>query len=199
MYEYYEKNRHLNIKKVIIISTILILILLLIILFIARKISSPKNFDTETIIENNNTIYYSKDNFVSVELSNNFNLKKYESDYLLELRSENNLDIFISQQELMQNKELPDIVNADKIAYQQNFDSCSNISDVKELSINDNQAYTYSFHYLDSQLNKAFYLQIVWMQINDKYYIFDIEFPLDDLAFNTNLVSAVLASFKVNN
>lgn len=203
MYEFYEEPRHLNIKKVVIACIIFIAILLLIIFAIARKISSPNNTEAtkkqenEIMQDNNTTTFSSNDNSVRVELSKNLNLTKYDSDYLLELRSENNLDIFISQRDKIPNRDLLDVVNADKVAFLQNFQSYSNESDIKELSVNNNLAYTYSFHYLDDNLNKAFYLQIVWLEINEHYYIFDIEFPLNDLSFYTNLVTSVLASFTI--
>ncbi len=198
MYEFYEEPRHLNKKKVIIFSILLIVILLIIIFMIAKKISSPKNNpETPVVQENNSVIFSSNDNSISVELSKNLNLIKYDSNYLLDLRSNDNLDIFIDRQEKIANRELLDVVKADNVAFLQNFEGYSNPSDIKELSVNNNLAYTYSFHYLDTNLSKAFYLQIIWLEINENYYIFDIEFPLDELNFYTNLVTSVLASFQV--
>ena len=198
MYEFYEEPRHLNFKKVVMISIVLIVILLLVILLIAKKIAtSEKTIEPQTqTTQNATTTFSSNDNTICVELPNHLNLTKYESNYLLELRSENDLGIFISKKDAIANRELSDIVNADKIAFLQNFEKSSNISDIKELSVNNNLAYTYSFHYLDTKLNKAFYLQIAWLQIDNQYYVFDIEFPLDDLSFYTNLVTSVLASFQ---
>lgn len=202
MYEFYEEPRHLNMKKVIIISVIFVIIILSIILLIARKISSPKNKDDaqNQVAQETSTIFYSNDNSISVELSNNLNLKSYDSNlnYLLELRSDNNLNLFIAKENQIPNKELAEIIEADKIAFLTNFESYSNLSDLKELSVNNNLAYTYSFHYLDKTLNTVFYLQVVWLQIDDHYYIFDIEFPLEDLSFNTNFASSVLSTFKIN-
>ncbi len=198
MYEFYEEPRHLNKKKVIIFSILLIVILLIIIFMIAKKISSPKNNPEPPVVqENNSVIFSSNDNSISVELSKNLNLIKYDSNYLLDLRSNDNLDIFIDRQEKIANRELLDVVKADNVAFLQNFEGYSNPSDIKELSVNNNLAYTYSFHYLDTNLSKAFYLQIIWLEINENYYIFDIEFPLDELNFYTNLVTSVLASFQV--
>lgn len=199
MYDFYEEPRHLNKKKVVIVSAILVLIVILIIFLIAHKISTPKNEPESQASAPNSTIFNSFDHSFSVELSNAFNLKNTDSGlgYLMELRSENNLNIFIAKENNLQNQTLSEIIEADKIAFLENFDN-SNVSETKELSVNGNLAYTYSFHYLDKTLNKAFYLQVTWLQIEDSLYIFDIEFPLDDLAFNTNIASAVLSSFKVN-
>ena len=68
---------------------------------------------------------------------------------------------------------------------------------MKELSVNGNQAFTYSFHYLDENLKKAFYIQVVLLKMNDRIYAFDIDFPLDELNFYTNLLTETLAEFKV--
>ena len=198
MNEFYDEPRHLNMKKVIIIGVIFVVMIISIIVLIAKKISTPPKNNSQEIKESS-TIFYSKDNSIHVELSNNLNLKSYSSelDYLLELRSEDNLNLFITKENAMKNKDLSEIIEADKIAFLSNFESSSNVSDLKELSVNEHLAYTYSFHYLDKNLNKAFYLQVVWLQIDDVYYIFDIEFPLEDLSFYTNLTSSVLSCFQI--
>ena len=198
MYEFYEEPRRLNKKKVIIFSMICMAILLGIILLIAKKISTPKNNPENPVVQENNTmIFSSKDNSVSVELSKNLGLTKYDSDYLLDLRSKDDLNIFIAKKDKVANRELIDIVKADYVAFLQNFEGYSNPSDIKELSVNNNLAYTYSFHYLDTNLSEAFYLQVVWLEVNESYYVLDIEFPLNELNFYTNLVTSLLASFQV--
>ena len=54
----------------------------------------------------------------------------------------------------------------------------------------------YSFHYLDENLNKAFYIQVILLEIGEKIYIFDIDFPLEDLVLYTNLATETLSLFK---
>ncbi len=199
MKDFYEEPRRLNIKKVVIIGSIFVILLIGLILLIAHKISTKKEPKNTEILANT-TIFKSSDNTISIELSNTFNLKPYQSnlDYLMELRSKDNLNIFISKEDALQNRDFSAVVEADKLAFLSNFESYSNLSETKQLSINNNLAYTYSFHYLDKTLNQAFYLQVAWLQIENTYYIFDIEFPLDDLPFNTNIASSVLSSFKIN-
>lgn len=198
MYDFYQEPRHLNKKKVAIASAILVLILFLIIFLIIHKVSTPKEPE-KTKTNPSTTIFESSDHSISIELSNALNLKNCESNlgYVMELRSENNLNIFITKENAIQNQALAEILEADKNTFLGNFESHSNLSETKELSVNGNLAYTYSFHYLDKILNKAFYLQVTWLQIGDSLYIFDIEFPLDDLPFNTNISSSVLSSFKI--
>ena len=197
MKNFYRGPEVLNMKKVVTISVIFIVILLGIIFGIARKISTPEN--TPTVQENaTSTVFYSNDNSVCIELSNLLNLKNYDSNlgYLLELRSDRNLNLFLSTQTALSNKALLEIVEADKPAFLSNFESCSNVSEIKELANENHIAYTYSFHYLDKSLNKAFYLQILWLQIDNQYYIFDIEFPLNDLSFYTDIPNSILSSFQ---
>lgn len=201
MYDFYRDFRRLNIKKVIVISIIFIVFILGVIIFIAKKISTPQdNLSTNEITETS-TVFYSYDDSISIELSNNLNLKNYNSNlgYILELRSDDNLDIFVSKKDIIANKTLAEVVNADKSAFLSNFKTQSNLSEVKELSVNNNLAYTYSFHYLDETINTAFYLQVIWLQIDNNYYIFDIEFPLDNLSFYTNISTSILSSFKIHN
>lgn len=200
MYDFYQEPRQLNKKKVVIASIILVLILIFLIVLIAHKISTPKEPSKQEILPTS-TIFRSEDNSISIELSNAFNLEPHHSDlgYLIELRSKNNLNIFIDKKDKIANQTLLEVLEAEKNLFLQNFESYSNLSDVKELSVNQNPAYTYSFHYLDKTLNQAYYLQVTWLQTQDAWYVFDIEFPLDDLSFNTNIASAVLSSFQVNN
>ena len=63
----------------------------------------------------------------------------------------NFLFIIISKKNLIEDKDLHQIVSADKLAFLDQFDASSNISDVKDIkAINNFPAYTYSFQYLDS-------------------------------------------------
>ena len=192
-----ELKKYLNFKK-IIIATIFIIILLII---LTTTIFKHKKIQKEIKIEeqNPNTSFYDKEKNISIELSKGYGLSQYESkqNYLIELRSKDNLDIFFFFFNNIDGKSLNTIVTADRLAYTQKFSSFSNLSDIKELTVNNNLAYTYSFHYLDSNLNQAYYIQIVWLQIDNNYYIFDIEFPLDDLALYTNVITDTLANFKV--
>lgn len=144
------------------------------------------------------SVFYSTDNSISVELLNSYNLKKYDSDYLLELRSDENLNIFIDKAQAIENKALSDIINKEKENFISNFENSSNISDVRDVVVNENQIYTYSFHYLDKNSNTTFYLQVMWLQIGDTYYMLDVEFPLDKLSFFTNVATSLLYSFKIN-
>jgi len=191
-------QKKLNIKKVIIISVVVIIIILIVLLFSSPKKEKEDNLQFVAEQVDTNSIFYDINRSISVELSNAYELKQYDSEgkYLIELRSKNNTNIFISKKDKLESKNLSSVVTADKIAFTESFGTYSNLSDLKDLIINNNSAYTYSFHYLDPNLNIAFYIQIIWLEIGNNYYIFDVEFPLSDLLLNSNLITDTLIYFK---
>ena len=125
MYDFYQEPRHLNKKKVAIVSAILVLILVLIIFLIARKISAPSKEPEKQESNPTTAVFESPDHSICVELSNALNLKNCESDlgYVMELRSENNLNIFISKESAIQNQALSEILEADKNTFLSNFEA----------------------------------------------------------------------------
>ena len=118
-------------------------------------------------------------------------------DYLLELRSDNNFNIFLSHRNLIENRSLDEVASADLHSYTEEYTNYSNLSQVTEFNIKDYKGYTYSFHYLDSSTNTAFYLQVVWLETEKGYYIFDVEFPLDNLNNYTNIINDIINTFKL--
>jgi len=199
LYEYdVEKafRKNLNIRKVAIVAGIIIAIIIVVALILHTPAPAPKNETSSEITAPSGSIFYNSTNSVSIELSKAYNLKQYSSEhYIIELRSFDNLGIFISETEVIPNKKLSSIVETDKQSFLEEFEGHSNLSDTKELLVRGNPAYTYSFHYLDTNLNKPFYIQIVWLEIDNIYYIFDIEFPLEDMIINTNVITETLTSF----
>ena len=198
----YEK---LNVKKVVIAVLIGILLIISIIVFAISRIGAKKikeegnNEAVNTVVqEDNKSIFTDIEGTVSIELDKKYNLvQSHNSEYLIKVSSDEDVDIYISKLEGFEGRELSSIARADKLAYLEIYNSYSNPSDLKELNVNGNQAFTYSFHYLDENLKKAFYIQVVLLKVQDRIYVFDIDFPLDDLNFYTNLLSDTLAEFKV--
>lgn len=198
----YEK---LNIKKVVIAVLIGILLIVSIIVFAISRIGAKKikeesnNEAVNTVVqEDNKSIFTDIEGTVSIELDKKYNLvQSHNSEYLIKVSSDEDVDIYISKLEGFESRELSSIARADKLAYLESYNRYSNSSDLKELNVNGNQAFTYSFHYLDENLKKAFYIQVVLLKVQDRIYVFDIDFPLDDLNFYTNLLSDTLAEFKV--
>lgn len=198
----------LNIKKVIIAVLIGILLIVSIVVFIISRVGKPKDINDENkdntktqtsqTQESTTQIFKDTNNTVSIELNKKYNLfQSQNSEYLIKVSSNEDVDIYISKLEGLEGRELSSIARADKLAYLESYNAYSNPSDLKELNVNGNQAFTYSFHYLDENLKKAFYIQVVLLKVGDAIYVFDIDFPLDDLNFYTNLLTETLAEFKV--
>lgn len=187
----------LNVKKVIIAILIILLLIISITVFIISKITVNDPTIEKDNFEEKIKSFTDIDNTISIEISKKYNLvQKYNSEYLIKLSSEENADIYISKIEKIEGRDLSTIARADKLAYLESYNSCSNVSELKELDVNGNKAYTYSFHYLDENLQKAFYIQIVLLEIEEEIYIFDIDFPLDDLVLYTNMMTETLSTFK---
>lgn len=198
MNEIFSFRKELNIKKIIII--ILIIIIFIGILIWLLLPSAKETIEKIEENENPNNIFYSENKIISIELPKTYNFTQYipTNNYIFEIRNENNLNIFISETEKVQNQTLLDIVTADQTAYISNFNKHSNQSNISEFNTNGFNAYSYSFHYLDSKTKVAYYLQTIWLEKNEKYYILDIEFPLDSLTENSKIINDVLNTLTIN-
>ena len=201
MNEVFYFKKELNIKKIILVIIVIILILGILLKIFNHNDNSTKEIKTEvqTQKSNPNSTFYDINQQISITLPNSYRLLQYSSknNYLIELRSENNLNIFISKENILSNKTLSEIASADIKSYIENFNNYSNLSEPKGFKVGSKQAYTYSFHYLDSKTKQIYYLQVIWLQTDSEYFIFDIEFPLDDLNNYTALIDTVLNSLTI--
>lgn len=200
MNEIFEFRKELNIKRILIVILI-ILIIIGVIGFIVWKALPPseKNVFENRKNENTNSVFQSENKNISLTLSSSYNFIQYKSnsDYVLELRNENNLNIFITEENSLENLVFSELVEADLKSYVSQFNNFSNVSNISEIDRGGNPAYTYSFHYLDSNTKTAYYLQSIWIEYNNKYYILDIEFPLNSLSENSKIINDVLNSIVI--
>ena len=216
---YYEKR--LNFKKVIITIVVLIILVLLAIFAISKIHNNTKNnienqvnsslessnssnnpsstTTTEVIKDNPNTIYSDANKTISVELKKSYGLTPIAptDNRLIVLKSDDNLSLYIAKLDLVPNRDLLDVVTADKESYVSNVGPYSNLTELKELKVGSLRAYTYSLHYLESTSNKAYFLQIVWLESPDGYYIFDVDYPLDDHIYYRSLLTEALSTFTI--
>lgn len=194
MNELFEFHKELNFKKILILVAVLLIIILLII-FVPKTGKEIK----EKQIENakTNSTFSSTDNSINIDLSKKYEFSEYTptEDYILELRSSNKTNIFVSKKALYENKTLENIVSADKNSYISKFKSYSNLSNVTQLVVSGFPAYTYSFHYLNKK--SAYYLQILWIETESGYYVIDVEFPLDSLNDNHVIINDLVNNFKI--
>lgn len=198
MNQIFEFRKELNIKKILIV----LLIFFIIAGLILWKVFSPseESLSVKTKNEVTESKFYSKNKNFSLTLSNSYNFIQFDpvQNHILELRNENNLNIFVAEENLIHNLTLSELAEADLKSYVAQFENSSNISNVSEFDRGGKPAYTYSLHYLDSNTKTAYYLQTIWIEYNDKYYIIDIEFPLSSLNENSKIVNDVLNSIVIN-
>ena len=195
----FDYDKKLNIKKVIFVAIVALFLLVILIELITTPIKKKKLQAIED--SNPNSTFTDNNSLISITIPKKYELSQYtpSQNYLIEVRSPNNLNIFVSNKEIVDNRNLVDIVSADKRSYLEEFNKYSNLSDITEISVNGGlQAYTYSFHYLDNKMKKSFYLQIIWIQTETGYYIIDVEFPLDDISSYANIITDITSSFKIN-
>ena len=194
-------DRRLNVKKVIIAILILLLLIVSIVVFsISRMSINPENnIGNKEQIDNATTdVFTDIEDTISIEIPKKYKMvQSHNNEYLIKLSSEEHVDVYISTIDKIEGRNLFSMARADKLAYLESYNSYSNASELKELEVNGNKAYMYSFHYLDENLNKAFYIQVILLEIGEKIYIFDIDFPLQDLVLYTNLATETLSTFKV--
>ena len=198
MNQIFEFRKELNIKKILIV----LLIIFIITGLILWKVFSPSEESSSVKIKDEVTEskFYSKNKNFSLTLSSSYNFIQFDpaESHILELRNENNLNIFVAEENLLQNLTLAELVEADLKSFVAQFEKSSDISNVTEFDRGGKPAYTYSFHYLDSNTKTAYYLQTIWIEYNDRYYIIDIEFPLNSLNENSKIINDVLNSIVIN-
>ena len=181
---------------------IAVILLLFVIVIITEIIGNVFKKTEEIKIEqtNPNAIFFSNDKKVSLEVSKKYELKQESSneDYLIEVKSASNLNIFVSKRDFIPNKTFAEVVAADKRAFLDEFEATSNISDLTDIKTNNNSGFTYSFQYLDQNTKKVYYLQTIWVEAEDGYYILDIEFPQEYLNLYSSIISDVISGFKID-
>lgn len=219
MNDYYYYNKRLNLKKVIIAIVIVIILIWVAILMLLDKQDNTKD-NNDTVISNStneviaedkiipskestnssNVIFEDINKTISVELKKSYNLESYapKDNRLLVLKSSDNLSLYISKSDLIPNRDLLSIVTADKSSFVEKVGPYSNLTEITELKVGSLQAFTYGLHYLETTSNSAYLLQIVWLEAPDGYYMFDVEYPLDDNIYYQNVLTETLSTFTIN-
>lgn len=201
--ETFKFRRELNIKKILLIAVLIILIAI-VLFFIVKHIIRIANTNQTGKTLSAKT-YYDKDKSVSLlldkELNKKYKFKQYNSinDYILEVRSENNIGIFISKKDLIEDKDFKQVVEADCRGYVEQFSNYTNSSEPQEFQTNlSPNAYTYSLQYLEKSSNTPYYLQVTWIELDDCYYIIDLEMPNSILQETPEEGSAIITDILSN-
>ena len=183
-------------NKKILIIILFIIAVGVIIFFIVRNVLQMAQIAKTGVVTPSKT-FYSTDKELNITLDKNFAFKQYNSinDYILELRNPDNYGIFISKKDIIPEKEFEEVVTTDKRVFVEKFEMTSNVSNVRTLSTTlSNNAYTYSFQYLEKQSRVPYHIQVSWIEREDFYYVIDIELPYSKFVENSDFVLNTLNS-----
>lgn len=180
-------------KKKIIILIIILLVILIISLLIFLNYKNKQNkkeisIQTFNIDNNFNIITNKTDKLKSYTPNNNF---------IFELHSDNNLDIYIDKLENTENFSLQLIAKADSDSYPKNFENVSNLSQTIKNTINGIDIYSYEFDYLDTITNTNNHLKICFLQINEFIYSINFKFPTEQLQIFNPIVNDIINSISL--
>ncbi len=191
--------RNLERKQITLIVSIIVSIIILITIISIFAINSHKKTLSFGEDLGENRLFTGKNDSVKVTVSKDYKLKQYNTylDYLLELRNDNNLSIFVKKLDnsLIGNKTLANLIRGDRTTYIKEFNSVTNLSEITDFTVNNNSASTYNFQYVDTKQNQTYYLQVVFLQIDNNIYVFDFDFPIESSDYN-NLVNDFLNNFN---
>ena len=201
--EIFKFRRELNIKKILLFVAIFLVGGILVFFTIYNLMQFINMGQTGKTTPSK--IYYDKDKTVSIildkELNKKYKFKQYNSinDYLIELRSENNIDVFISRKEKIEDRDFFQVVELDCKEYVNQFSNYTNASQPQEYQTNlSPNAYTYSLQYLEKQSKTPYYLQVTWVEMDDYYYVFDIEMPYSILQDTPDEATLILTDILSN-
>ncbi len=192
----FEFHRELNIKKVVGICILAVFIIILIIF------SLPKNTEKKIKGEeeaNPYKTYHSLNSSVSLELPKRYNLQELQSNYLLQLQSDDGLLINIEEEPILFGKSLNEVSNSDKEVYTQKLENTFDVSNLEEFNLEKSNAlssYTYSFKHINE--GTTYNIQIFWIQGNTCYYVISTVFPENNATKYQGLESEIISSFKMN-
>jgi len=179
---------------------IILFIIFFVLIVLAEVTRSVKTEIKTNIVEKKDPFqtYESADGSFSLTLKTDYNLEKIENDkYILDLVSDKNLNIFIDKQPLVEGKSLEEVINVDKRDYPGQFNGFTNVSETSGIKVkNDLPAFTYSFEYFDANISQGFMVQIVWVQTNTGYYIFNMDFPKETLDESLVIINDILSVFE---
>ena len=187
-----------KINKKILFFILFIIVVGVIIFFIVRNVLQMAQIAKTGVVTPSKT-FYSIDKDLNITLDKSFAFKQYNSinDYILELRNPDNYGIFISKKDIIPDKEFEEVVSTDKRVYIEKFEMTSNVSNVRSFSTKlSNNAYTYSFQYLEKQSKTPYHIQVSWIEKENFYYVIDIELPYSKFIENSDFVLNTLNSIS---
>lgn len=200
MNEPYHFHSQLNILKIAIVAVcVVFLVVISVVLFIPKK-EKTQNVITPPKVENEFIDFEDKNKDIILTFNKTYGLKQFDLNqrYILELRSDKNLNILVEKKDLISDKNLYDIAKKDKENYIKNFNNTVEISELKELHFNSAIGYTYSFEYTSTTYPSNLCMHVIWCQGQNCYYITNVIYPKEKQNENSNILTEIVNTFKYN-
>lgn len=200
MNEPYHFHSQLNILKIAIVAVcVVFLVVISVVLFIPKK-EKTQNVITPPKVENEFIDFEDKNKDIILTFNKTYGLKQFDLNqrYILELRSDKNLNILVEKKDLISDKNLYDIAKKDKENYIKNFNNTVEISELKELHFNSAIGYTYSFEYTSTTYPSNLCMHVIWCQGQNSYYITNVIYPKEKQNENSNILTEIVNTFKYN-
>jgi len=175
-------------KKVGIISGIAIVVIILLVILIINL----NNPSSPLLNLSSNSTFVDKTNTISITLPKKYNLntENISANHILELSSGDNLFIAVSVEGAYLGNSTIDAIKRDKDSFLQNYSNTSNVSDVKEETVNGLKTYTYSFNYRNEL--KDYTLETIWVEGDRGLFIIDLSYLTEKAELYTELHSDIL-------
>lgn len=171
--------------------------LIILILLYAILITLTGCSKVESKKPQNNVIVQSDDNKFQICIPENIEIEFNNDDnYTLDLFSEND-GMYIYANTIYKNREvnLLDYVKDDKQYLLSTKENARDSSDISSIQIQDYTAYTYNFIYTDSEYEKDFYIQIVWIETSNNIYILNFEIITENKDTYIQIFDDIINSF----
>lgn len=187
-----------KLNKIKIIITLLIIALLLgIITFVLFKFYN-NNQNSNILTSQENSTFLIDNNF-TITIDPSYKLKEFSPmpNFLLELHSENNFNIYINKLENPDNYSLYMISKADLSSYPSNFQNVTELSELKNSTLNGFDSYNYDFKYLDPTSSITYFMNIFFTQIRNSIYVFNFDFPVSNYEQYKNQINSIVSTISI--
>ncbi len=177
--------KYKNIKTIFIFTVLFVLVIFL--------TGCNKNTDEQV----NNVIIQSDDEKYQISLSEDIEIQfNTDENYSLDLFSEKD-NFYLYVNTIYKNREvdLLDYVKDDKEFVLSKKNNTRDTIDISSINLQKYTAYSYSFTYTDSDFNKDFFTQIVWIETSDNIYILNLEISTENKDRYIQIFNDIINSF----
>ena len=195
-----EEEKHFNKNKLFIV--IAIALALIVFICVAIFWFNGSSLQSTNSKKSHLVMVYSKNNSVSIQFSDTLSLydsPKEDSELLINLCSDENLYVTSSKFPKVLDKNLKELLNADKYSYINNYPNSFNVSEIYPIQINNYNCFAYNFYYKED-LNGSYidyFVTTVWIEKDSNIYILDIKLPANLVESKLDKLNDLIYSYTI--